>query len=231
MTGLGAEAALVARACRRDPEAPVIVRCGGVGPQAARAAARDMVDAGATALASFGLAGGLEPDYWPGLAVVASEVVTAQGRTYAPDRAWHSRLLAATIGQDWVFDGRLCGSDTPVTNPAAKATLLEKTGALAVDMESHAVAAVAAEAGVPFAAVRAIADPARRGVPAAALAGLEPDGGVAPFAVLRSLATAPWQLPGVVVAAIDGRRGLSALRRVIALAGPALGGPGVVAEV
>ncbi len=112
LTGLGSEAALVARALRREPESPVVVRCGGVGPEAARAAARDLLDGGATALASFGLAGGLKPDYWPGLAVVASEVVTPEGRGYAIDRAWHSRLLAATMGQDWVFDGRLCGSDS-----------------------------------------------------------------------------------------------------------------------
>jgi len=48
---------------------------------------------------------------------------------------------------------------------AAKRALYLKTGALAVDMESHIVAGVAAAHGLPVAAIRVITDPALRAVP------------------------------------------------------------------
>ncbi len=54
----------------------------------------------------------------------------------------------------------------PVSNrwsrrPSCKAALHSETGAAAVDMESHIAAAYAAEAGLPFAALRVISDPAQ----------------------------------------------------------------------
>ena len=52
----------------------------------------------------------------------------------------------------------------------------QATGAAAADMESHVVARLAAELGLPFAVLRVIADPAEREVPPAALAGMRADG-------------------------------------------------------
>ena len=57
-----------------------------------------------------------------------------------------------------------------------KAALHSETGASAVDMESHIAAAYAAEAGLPFAAVRVISDPAHRALPALARAAIKPNG-------------------------------------------------------
>jgi adenosylhomocysteine nucleosidase len=62
---------------------------------------------------------------------------------------------------------RIHSADAPVTSPAQKARLFRTTGAVAVDMESEAVAEVAREAGVRFAVVRAIVDPAHRSLPRA----------------------------------------------------------------
>ena len=81
-------------------------------------------------------------------------------------------------------------------------------------MESHAVAAAAARAGVPFIAVRAIADPAERAIPTSALAGLAPDGSTRPIAVVARLALRPWQIAGVIRLAADSAAALAALRGV-----------------
>jgi hypothetical protein len=61
---------------------------------------------------------------------------------------------------------------------AEKATLFQRTGAVAVDMESHRIARVAAEsgAGLPALAIRAIGDPAGRALPALAATALGEDG-------------------------------------------------------
>ena len=58
--------------------------------------------------------------------------------------------------------GGLAGVEQVVAARACKAALRSETGAAAVDMESHIAAAYAAEAGLPFAALRVISDPATR---------------------------------------------------------------------
>jgi adenosylhomocysteine nucleosidase len=91
-----------------------------------------------------------------------------------------------------------------------------------VDMESHVVAAVAAAAGLPFLVIRAIADPAGRALPAAALAGLSPDGGTRPWTVLLALARSPGQLIALIRLAGDSAAGIAALGRVGGRLGPHL---------
>ena len=60
-----------------------------------------------------------------------------------------------------------------------------ETGAVAVDMESHIAAAYAAEAGLPFAALRVVSDPAGRALPALAMAAIKPNGDIDLRKVLR----------------------------------------------
>ena len=105
---------------------------------------------------------------------------------------------------------------------ADKRALLEAIGALAVDMESHAVAAVATAAGIPFLVIRAIADPADRVVPQAALEALRPDGGSASVATFGGVIRQPGQLIASCAWAATAPRRQATLRRAARLAGPAL---------
>ena len=70
-----------------------------------------------------------------------------------------------------------------------------------------------ARADIPFAVLRAIADPAERALPPAALIGLNAAGRPALGRVLLSLASQPGQLPALLQVARDTRRALAALRR------------------
>jgi nucleoside phosphorylase len=54
--------------------------------------------------------------------------------------------------------GRIADSQTMVATPEARARLAALTGAIAVDMESAAIARVARERGIPFAAIRVVTD-------------------------------------------------------------------------
>ena len=107
---------------------------------------------------SFGVAGGLAPELQPGDCVVGSAVLSGSTRLEM-DRHWSQKLLA-TIPE--AICGTLLGVSAPVVDPKTKRTLYLKTGAMAVDMESHVVAQVAAGHGLPAAAIRVITDPAMR---------------------------------------------------------------------
>jgi len=164
----------------------------------------------AAAIISFGIAGGLAPGLMPGTRLVARSVLTADGERFTCDSAWASKLSLA-VGGAPIVD--LIGVDEPVIGPAAKRALHVQTGALAVDMESHIAARVAARHNLPFVAFRVVADPAHRELPHAALVGMRPDGSMAVGAVLRSLARQPRQIPQLMRTALDARAAFSALFR------------------
>lgn len=166
------------------------------------------LEQGARAVISFGIAGGLAAGYPPGTVVVARTVVTDDDR-WPADPDWH-RALTAALPQ--AVPGNLLGVDAAVAGAPAKALLRARSGAVAVDMESHVAARLAARYGLPFAALRVISDPAERGLPQAALVGMRPDGGTDIGAVLRALARHPADLPGLIRTALDAQAAFRALK-------------------
>lgn len=216
ITGLRAEARIAVAAAEKLPEERrPLVLCAGA--SAARDGGRRLAAAGAGALLSFGMAGGLDATLRPGTLVVAEAVIAPDGRRFAVDAAWRGRLSALAGGACPPVVAAIAGSARAVTSTADRKALFEASGAVAVDMESHGVAAAAAEAGLPFLAVRAVADPAGRAVPPAALAGLTPDGRMRMLPVLARVLLRPWELPALIRLAGDSGLALAALRRVAAL--------------
>jgi adenosylhomocysteine nucleosidase len=182
VTGLRAEARLAA------PLGPA--EAGGGLPPGAALAAERLVAAGATALVSFGLCGSLDPVLPPGALVIPRVVLPAGGRFVAdPD-------LSAALG-GWSCEALLAG-DAAAVDRGTKQRLFRTSGAAAIDLESGAVAAAAKRAGIPFAVLRAVCDPAEAGLPPAALAALDADGRVSVWNVARSLLREPSQLPALI---------------------------------
>ena len=107
--------------------------------------------------------------------------------------------------------GSIVGADSIIASVAGKMELHADTGAIAVDMESHIAARVAARHNLPFAIVRTISDSANRALPPAALVGMKPDGGVALGAILASLARNPAQLPALIRTGRDAGAAFKAL--------------------
>jgi adenosylhomocysteine nucleosidase len=147
-----------------------LVAVSGMGCAAAVGAAGALVDAGATALVSWGMAGGLDPRLQAGAICLPSMVVSRDGPGFPTDLHWRE-ILAAAIGQRFiVVSGRLFTSAVAIEDVAAKAAAFEETGAAAVDMESAGVAQIAALKKLPFVAVRAIVDTAGDTLPRAVMA-------------------------------------------------------------
>lgn len=141
---------------------------GGMGQQAARLGALGLIEAGATALISFGVAGGLAPGLQSGTLFCPSCVLDERGHDYQPDPAWRAALLQELQPTPLarVDHGTLLSLPAPLLSVADKAAMRERHQALAVDMESAAIAAVASEYRIPFIVLRAIVDARDDNVPA-----------------------------------------------------------------
>jgi adenosylhomocysteine nucleosidase len=184
------------------------IAIGGGGPAGAEQAARRLVAQGATALISFGLCGGLDPALRPG-ALLVPHAVRDGATHYAADPA-----LAARFG---AFTAHLLLGGTQIAVTAGeKQRLRETTGAAAIDLESGAVARIATASGLPFAAVRAVCDPAEDDLPPAALIALDATGAIGFGRLLASLAADPGQLPALLALARHAAAGRRSLVRAAA---------------
>jgi len=223
VVGLAAEARLLARALGPLSSGAVgPVACAGADPERARESAARLLAEGARALISFGLAGGLDPALAPGDLVLPDRVVAPGGQAFAADGTCRAKWAAAAAAAGLpVAAGTLIGSARPVAGVAEKAALRRSGGAVAVDMESHAVAAVATAAGVPFAAVRAVADPAGRFLPSAAIGLIGPDGRPDVGRLVLRLCASPWEVPALLRLRRDADAALASLGRLVGGFGPA----------
>jgi nucleoside phosphorylase len=186
----------------------------GMGPSAAHEAAEVLLRGGADALAVFGVAGGLAPGLRSGTLFCPSLVVDAANRAYRPTPDWQAALaerLRATTHP--VLDsGALLGLDTPLLGAADKQAMHARHQALAVDMESAAVAAVASERKIPFVVLRAIVDECDDEVPLALQASVDAWGRPRPLALLVALGRQPGLLARLPRLASRMRQATRALR-------------------
>ncbi len=208
----------------RDPEG-VRVHISGVGEQRARLAGRKLIESGAKALVSWGSAGGLTSQVSPGSLILPHRIVSADGFIYEVDSIWHERLFRRLAGHIDLHTGLLAESKAVLTSPSEKRALFDSTGAIAVDMESAAVVAVAHQAGVPFVAIRAIADRADLTVPQSVLRSLDEFGRLRPLSFLRELFVRPNDLFLLIRLARDFRTAQASLVAVAGLAGSDLLAP------
>ena len=198
-------------ACGMQREARIIARpwvtvVAGGGDATRLEAELEAAASGATALLSSGLAGALDPFLKPGDIVIGT-LFPGDGRGTALLDLIEKQLPGAHVGT--VF-----GSETMIASATEKHDVHARTGAIAVDMESHIAARVAARHGLPFAILRTISDSADHALPPAALVGMKPDGTMALGAVLASLARNPAQLAALIRTGRDAEKAFQALRRV-----------------
>ncbi len=183
----------------------------GIGCPAAEAAARALVAAQVSALMTFGLAGALDPALAAGSVVLPGELISRDGARFVTCKAWRERV-AASLGFA-VNTGTLLTSARAIETPAEKAAAFRDTGAAAVDMESAAVAEVAAAHGLPFIAVRVIVDTAGDALPPAVVAASRA-GRVEIGRLIAGLVAAPREIAALIRLARRYRTAIRSLRVV-----------------
>lgn len=210
LCGIHREGRIIEQAAREAGETVIVRYSGAVAENAARGAG-ELIEAGATRLLSFGVAGGLDDALRPGDLLVPSQVLDQQDRRFDADPAWLAAFRAECPDSR---DGTLLGIDAAASTVGQKAFLGAAFDAAAVDMESHHLARAAAQAGLPFLCVRAVADDRRSILPRAAMAGVGPEGGERPHRVVLSLLCRPNEIRALLRLARASGRAFRTLGRV-----------------
>lgn len=185
----------------------------GVGMKNALSAARWLVGSGPDALVILGIAGGLSPEVKPGEIVIAEKVIQEEdGAEWFADGAVVKSACEALKGASLqVRSGAVITTATATLSAGEKKKLYRRSGAIAVDMESAAVAKVAAKAGIPFFVMRAVSDTAGLSVSRDIYDCLDMEGGVRSRALMNNILRRPSMVQEMLVLRKGFKSGLSAL--------------------
>ena len=176
----------------------VIVAYSGAGPVNAEAAAELLIAEGATRLISWGCAAALSAALKPGDLILADKLIDAGNSEIAVTADWLDHTKKSLADVVAVQSGHLAESLNLVSTGKDKRQLHANTGAVAVDMESSAVAKAARQKSLPFLAIRAIADPVTMDLPRAIGYSLNGQGDVMMGKLLLFLFLHPTELPGLI---------------------------------
>jgi len=166
-TALKEEYAAVERSLP-SPHPRMVVLRGGVGPASAAAAATTLLAQQPRTIVSCGFCGGLAAAPKLGDVILAEKVIDGSGD--GPDincdpallKSWQAALGSAGVA---VHVGPLASVTAAVTTCDGKRNLGQRCSAIAVDMESYAIARQAGKAGVPVMVLRVISDTADDALP------------------------------------------------------------------
>lgn len=176
----------------------IVLAYSGAGANNARTASELLIAQGATRLISWGCAAALSETLKPGDLVLADTLIDAEGAQIGIHPDWHrftKNLLSTTLK---VHTGSLAESNSIVATGKDKKHRHTQTGAIALDMESVAIAKVAQKNNLPFLAIRAIADPVNMDLPKAITQALNDEGDIVLGKLLSFIALHPAELPGLI---------------------------------
>ena len=168
---------------------------------------------GAKAILSFGTAAGISPILEAGIIVIA-KTVRSNMQVFSADEKWTNNLILKLTD---AVCGETLGVDKPIFSKGEKASLWQTTHAIAVDMESHHVARIAAKFGLPFAVLRVVIDSANIALPYAAQVSTNLDGTINYAKLIRSLLSKPKQLGAMLKLGSDHAKAKKSLSRSVSL--------------
>ena len=173
----------------------IVLAYSGTGESNARTAAELLIAQGATQLISWGCAAALSPALKPGDLILAESLIDADGKELGICPDWHSYATNLLSTTQKIHTGSLAESKSIVASGSDKKRLYEQTGAIALDMESIAIAKVAQQNKLAFLAIRAIADPADMNLPKAIQHSLNNEGVIDLTKLLLFIALHPSEIP------------------------------------
>jgi hopanoid-associated phosphorylase len=176
----------------------LLVTYSGAGPNNAKSAAELLVAQGANRLMSWGCAAAVSAGLKPGDLILPGKLIDAENVEMPVDADWHDftqHTLATFLA---VRSGPLAESASLVSTGTDKKQVHSRTGAVALDMETVAIAKVARQHTIPFLAIRVIVDPVDMDLPLAINHSLNNDGEIVMGRLLAYLFLHPAELPGLI---------------------------------
>ena len=146
----------------RIGEAEVVLHICGMGMRRATNGAKALIENyKPDALVNYGVSGGLVPEMDLSDTVVVVSSCPASGKAYRTESAVPTDEALADFAAQVLPEARKGPAATSVgiiVNKKRKARLVEKTGAVCIDMESYAAAKTARELAVPLLVIRSMSD-------------------------------------------------------------------------
>ena len=179
----------------------ILVAYSGAGSVNAQSAAELLVAEGATRLISWGCAAALSASLKPGDLILADKLIDAEDSRdakFCVSTDWHSYTKDILATFTVVHTGHLAESKSIVSSSKDKKQLHSITDAVALDMESIAIAKVARQYTLPFLSIRVIADPVDMNLPLAINHSLNDQGEIELRKLLLFLVLHPTELPGLI---------------------------------
>ncbi len=176
----------------------IVLVLSGTGIDNARIASELLIAQGATRLISWGCAAALSETLKPGDLVLADTLIDAELTQIDIHSDWLKFSQKMLSNHLKVHSGSLVESLSIVATGNDKKYLHSQTGAVAVDMESIAIAKVARQHNLPFLAIRAIADPVDMDLPKAISHSLNNEGDIVLSKLLLFILLHPAELPGLI---------------------------------
>jgi len=186
----------------------------GAGAYNAAMAAELLAGKGATQLLSWGCAGGLAATLKPGDLVVPEQLTDVDDVDMPVNPQWHGRACQLLAPLARLHTGKLAEVATIIAASKEKRHLHSFTKALAVDMESVAIAKVAAKRNLPFLSIRAIADPVTMNLPGAIAYAANPEGDISLGKLWLYMALHPSDLPKLIRLGMCFNAAKSTLKRI-----------------
>ncbi len=201
-----------------------LIMVSGIGSENATSAARELINNGATALVSWGTAGGLSEDLHPGDILLPDSVrlENDDNQQFRTDHDWQQRLINQIIPNLKPHKGLLLQAGEVITNIDQKSKLHYKTAAIAVDMESWSIAKIADQKKLPFLIIRSVVDTSHETIPLSAINSIDEFGQTNPASLTSSLIKNPRDIPKLIRLGKHFQQARKNLKQVSTLAGTLL---------
>jgi len=183
----------------------------GVGEALAAAATQRLLQHDIDALISWGVAGAIDPELKVGDMLI-SETVFYRDKKFTSSLSWFNNIIKELQSKFSNVRSGLIVSNTEICSSIEnKQSLYKNTGAVAVDMESGAIAEIAYSKKIDFITIRAISDDANTIIPGVVLNNTDPLGRPDLFPFLFSCIKQPGQIIDLFKLAKRYKKALSSL--------------------
>ncbi len=149
-------------------------------------------------LVSIGYCGALDSEITTGNIIIPNAIVTADNERFETDTAWSSSIADRLSGLPLVTQKAIYCATEVIETSSDKLATHSRRGACAVDMESAGIAHAATRFGIPFTAIRIVLDEVSDTLPEATRDAVHSDGNLNIGGLLRSLASRPQDIGGLI---------------------------------